>query len=754
MERRSFLKGVGAAAVGIPSAGQLRRLLRGRGEPATNAAKATTAPVAMAAVTVGGAVMRPPSVPLAVSTPYVSTWLPGTDLVGTWPEFWNGAQRGFAGLVRIDGELYTWAGAPVVAGILPAPMTQTSLVVTATRSTFTLEGGGVELVAEWLSPVEPGNPQLQSVPLTLLTITVTAMDGLGHDVQVYADVSGAWVANDPTRKIVWQTSVSTTSRYWSVQLAEQTAYGEDDDMATWGTLVWATERGPAETYQSGSDSSVRSEFAATGRLTCQSDPHFRANDNRQPVFGFASQLPLVSSSPTSISFAVGHARNTPVSYGNVTADADLSGLQALWTAYWPTWQVMTDAFLAGGPATRQRAAVLDAQVEQAATVAYGADYAALCVLALRQTYATTELVIGPQGQPWVFLKEISSGDWTNTVDMLYASAPLWLWLDPAYLAMSIQPVLDWCISPAYQDSPDWEQTALWTGTTSAGQTYPPVKEKYCPHSLGIYPNAPGLGPDNGEQMPVEESAGMLIMAAGWARTVAPETAATFLAPYQTLWSQWAAFLLTQVPAPSPQLSTDEWLGFTSEADWIVASVNLGVKAIIGLAAAAQIAELLDHEADATAWRAAATTAVGEWRSASMDPSGHYLNLGQGSAGTWGTLYNAAAELMIGTDLIPRAVADLQASWYQAQISGYAYGMPNQSDDPDNCKVGWLLLTAAWLARYDADYPVIADLIARPAAYLNNTPNLVPFSDRYNPATAASNGPKGHPIGAIFAPLLS
>jgi hypothetical protein len=64
------------------------------------------------------------------------------------------------------------------------------------------------------------------------------------------------------------------------------------------------------------------------------------------------------------------------------------------------------------------------------------------------------------------------------------------------------------------------------------------------------------------------------------------------------------------------------------------------------------------------------------------------------------------------------------------------------------------LTAAWLARYDADYPVIADLIARPAAYLNNTPNLVPFSDRYNPATAASNGPKGHPIGAIFAPLLS
>ena len=61
-------------------------------------------------VLLGGAEVRPPSVPLAVSSPYLSTWLPATDLTSTVPQFWYGGNRGFAGLIAIDGNVYAWAG--------------------------------------------------------------------------------------------------------------------------------------------------------------------------------------------------------------------------------------------------------------------------------------------------------------------------------------------------------------------------------------------------------------------------------------------------------------------------------------------------------------------------------------------------------------------------------------------------------------------------------------------------------------------
>ncbi|HLH99766.1 MAG TPA: DUF5127 domain-containing protein, partial [Acidimicrobiales bacterium] len=130
-----------------------------------------------------GTSLRPPAVPLAVRSPYVSTWLQSTDLVGQWPRFWTGTITGLCGLARIDGRPYLWAGAPSDS-IRPPAMTQTGLEVTPTRSIFTFAAGGVELEVEWLSPVEPGDRQRQSMPLTLLTVTAAATDGRSHRVAV------------------------------------------------------------------------------------------------------------------------------------------------------------------------------------------------------------------------------------------------------------------------------------------------------------------------------------------------------------------------------------------------------------------------------------------------------------------------------------------------------------------------------------------------------------------------------------------
>ena len=72
-----------------------------------------------------------PSFPLAVKSPYLSTWIrSGKTLYGNWPTFWNGNINGnynminifrlircffilaMAGLVRVDGVTYEFMGWP------------------------------------------------------------------------------------------------------------------------------------------------------------------------------------------------------------------------------------------------------------------------------------------------------------------------------------------------------------------------------------------------------------------------------------------------------------------------------------------------------------------------------------------------------------------------------------------------------------------------------------------------------------------
>lgn len=58
--------------------------------------------------------LRPPSLPLAVKSPYLSTWLQaGSDggnggyLAGEWPTFWTGAVTGWTGMIRVVcGSIY------------------------------------------------------------------------------------------------------------------------------------------------------------------------------------------------------------------------------------------------------------------------------------------------------------------------------------------------------------------------------------------------------------------------------------------------------------------------------------------------------------------------------------------------------------------------------------------------------------------------------------------------------------------------
>jgi Domain of unknown function (DUF5127)/Domain of unknown function (DUF4965)/Domain of unknown function (DUF1793)/Domain of unknown function (DUF4964) len=739
--RRTFLKAsAGAVALpaglglfGVPPSALADDVDRALGGSAAGLS-------ALPSISLGGAAVRPPSVPLAVRSPYMSTWLPATELTSTTPQFWYGNNRGFNGLVDIDGTAYAWAGQPQVNGTVVPALSQTSLQVTATRSIFTANAGGVQLVAEFLSPIEPGDLRRTSVPFTLLTVSVSAIDQASHEVQVYADITGEWVSSVETDPISWNTVTSGANRYWTIQLQNPTPLSETSQMADWGTAVWGAPRTANQTYQAGYADDVWAQFAANRSLANSVDPNFRAIDSNQPVFAFAYDLGTVGGRGSwpelSVSFAIGHVRTPILSYG-----PDATPILPWWTKYWSDWTGPADFFLEDADAARERATALDVRIQGASIYAVDEGYSAATALAARQCYGGFELGIGPDGEPWLLGKEISSDGDDNTVDIWDQAYLMFLYLDPALIPLEMEPILTWCASDGWQDPSLW--SSIWS---NADLKWAAAQTRYCVHDLGVYPTAPGRAPGTDEMMPIEECAGMLIMAASYARQVGRQVAQPFLAKWQLLWTQWAQLLLTQVPTPDTQLTTDDWAPTYLEP---TGSTNLGLKAIIGLAAAAQIATILGDQTNSAAWSQAAQGNVAQWAQLSLDPSGNYLNLEQGATGTWSTIYNGFYEMVIGEQLVPESIKALQAGFYLTKLQ--PYGLPLQTDTTLT-KVAWNFYIPAWLR----DYEIATALYNRDAQYINDTPSLVPYGDRYDTGSAVEvAGIKAHPtLGAVYAGLFA
>jgi hypothetical protein len=715
IDRRRFLQGSGAAVAALGGGLATARTARALATP-TSATPADAGSTA-ARSDITTTPIRPPAAPLIVRSPYLSTWQASTLSPGTWQTFWNGDTTAMGGIVRIDGSSFVFAGDPSI-GDSGAALEQTSLTLTATRSVFTLRGGGVQITLEYLSPIEPGDLERQSIPMAWVLVTAQSVDCASHDVSLYLDVSGEWLSGDTTQEFTWASvSVPSSSgalQVWTMQLAEQQILTEIKDRAQWGTIVLATPQLPGLTYQSGPSGTVRGQFVAQGVLLDTDDTSYTSIEGDGfPSFGFALDLGQVDSQPQTRQFSLGQVRTPLVSYLG-------RPLQPLWTEYFSDWQEMLAFFHADLAGARQRANKLDAKVSADAKKVGGVEYEALCVLALRQAYGATELAVGPDNLPWAFVKEISSDGDTSTVDVIFPAAPVWIYLDPQYLSLLLRPVFAYAAS------------AHWT-------------ERFAPHDLGLYPTASGYAKNGGENMPVEESGNMLIMAAAYTRAAPGTTALVYLqANYGSL-KRWADYLVATLPNVGLQNQTDDFAGK------IAHSVNLALKGIVGVAAMGQIAEACGESAQAVHYRAKAKEFIAYWLKHAQAPGDRHLGLTYRRDNTWGNTYNAYPDALLGTGLVPESVAAEQAAFYRTKTN--RLGLPLQTPHRYG-KTDWQMWLAAWLGRY----PISQELIERVYRYANTTETRVPFCDLYDTVTGAqifgaAQGFRARPVqGGIFAPL--
>ncbi|MCQ8240153.1 glutaminase domain-containing protein [Rhizosaccharibacter radicis] len=692
--------------------------------------------------------IKPPAVPLVTREPYLNVWLRTNtaQAPGVWPAHWNGAVKAITGIVLIDGQPFLFLGAPSTPKIT-RQMVQTSLVTTATQSKFTFTGGGVELDVDFLSPVEAKDLRRLSMPLSDIVTSARSSDGIAHKVEVYYDISGEWAHGDPTQLIRWApetinrdadgSSRKGTLSAWTVTPNSPTVFQQVNDYPSWGTVLFATETTKALTTQSGADADVRTQFVSYGKLTGGNDGvQPRAINDRYPVFAFSNDFGSVGSTPTaSFTALIGHVRDPAINFvGN--------GIPSLWRQYWPAYESMLAFAFNDAAAALKRADKLDAAIDKASSAVGGAHYSALTALSLRQAFAATELTGTSTDDPYLFLEEISSDDNVSTVDVMYPSMPAFLYMNPELVKYLLAPVI------SYSESGLWPQL-------------------FAPHDLGsTYPNATGHNDGGGENMPVEETANMLIMADAYMQHVGKADAAVYANDHYALFKQWATYLLT-IPAgvrypnaldPQFQNQTDDFTGP------IAHSVNLALKGIEAVGAMGQIAKYAGNTRDAKYFRQQAEQLISSWVQLSQNSTGSHLLLQYKEPANpysgdttgepdsyWSLKYNAYPDKLLGLNLLPQSILTEEADFYKTQEHPTGIQLdPRTIDNPPHTftKADWELWTAA-----STNDPTLAqNIIDEVYTYANTTMSGVPFPDYYDPNSSFNAFTARPVVGGLFAPL--
>lgn len=670
---------------------------------------------------------RPPAVPLAVRSPYTSAWS-STSMGGTLNTndviFWPGTPLGWEGIVTVDGISYEYLGTgsnslPRIANLRPAkPLT---VSYDSQYSNFTFAAGPVEVTASFLSPVLPRDLCRTSVPLSYLSTSIRSTDKSDHDVQFYSDVNAAWTAYESNVTTQWDfyqgpniingssnTASTPRSIYsWFIHLQQAYEFAEEMDVALWGNFTYSSSPLEAKnfSFQSGFSVDLRYQYVMQRSLQNMVDAEYRSFATREPAFAYAHDFGLVSTA--SVRYTIGSVQEPAVRY---LTNQGVVPLQPWWSQCYGDIHKMIDFHFHDFDQSRILAAQFESQLKADVNSYYnenmamvyidnttnslpslansthgynGTDqygnqyifdsgngygfldtsnfsgiaipdiqeaeaYYSIVALSTHQIMAAYTLAVPPSSggpnltsnatEPLRFQKEISSNGNVNTVDVMFPAMPFFLYANPDLLRYTMEPLYE------YQE----------------GGFYP---NDYSMHDLGAhYPNATGHVEGDDEYMPVEESGNMILMS--YAYYVFTNDSNYLRVHYPKL-RQFASYLIQFSLTPGKQLSTDDFAG------QLVNQTNLAIKGIVGIAAMAEIARIVDDPSSAENYSSTASSFYTQWESYAIDPSGTHTLLSYQWRSSYSLLYNIYPALLLNLSIIPDSLYEMQSAFYPSvsQIFG-------------------------------------------------------------------------------------
>lgn len=656
------------------------------------------------------ALQRPPAVPLVTYDPYFSIWSMADKLTDQNTKHWTGTEQPLTGLVRIDGVTYRYMGARPSRGV-PA-MQQVALSVAPTHTIYTFEQAGVRLVLSFFTPAFPEDFDLLSLPVTYLTWEVTPTDGKRHSVSICLDIDPILAVNTAEQPVIWSRARDGRLTVLSAGSRDQRVLDHSGDnlRIDWGYFHLAVPDGEQSSLANAAD--AMASFINSGTLPASDDLEMP----KQPGRGNAAHLAV--DFPITIEGSQSATRHVLVSYTDGYKIEYLNRkLRPYWQRNGETPQEMLEAAEARYSTLEQRGREFDRELTADLEHAGGKQYAQLAALAYRQTLAAHGFAADFDGTPMLFPKENFSNGCISTVDVLYPSAPFFLFFNPALLEAQLKPVLE------YAASPRW-------------------KWPFAPHDLGTYPLADGQVYGGGErteenQMPVEESGNMLILLAALGQAQGNWHLAQ---EYWPQLSKWAEYLRLKGLDPENQLSTDDFAGHLAH------NANLSIKAVEGLAAYAEMARGLGKTAVAEDYSSAAKDMATRWEQ--MDIDGDHYKLAFDKPGTWSEKYNLVWDQLLHLNLFPARVRQTELAFYLQHLNRYGLPLDNRAD---YTKLDWQLWTATL-----ADSANQFDALMAPIAKcVNETPSRVPLTDWYDTKTGKQIGFQARSVvGGVYIKALA
>lgn len=660
--------------------------------------------------------IRPSSVPLVTVDPYFSVWSAADRLTDDYTRHWTGQRHAMTGLVRIDGNVWRFAGKVEPRAeryyTEPPALEQTGVTVTPLSTVYTFEAGGIELTVRFLSPLLLDDLDVLSRPASYVSFEAKSIDGREHELSLYYDVTGEWCVDHPKQAVRCESADS--KELLALRIShEQQAYmnrSGDDHRIDWGHFYLAAQRSePARLYVGSDD--LRKRFVRGEQL--------KGEPGDKPE----AQVVADASPVMAVVFDSGSVGATPVSHLAVLAYDDVYAveyfgdrLRAYWRRNGLGAEEMLAAAFAEYESLRERCAAFDRQLLADGEKAGGARYADLLALSYRQSIAAHKLVTDTDGKLLFLSKECYSNGCMATVDVSYPSIPLYLLYNPALVEGMIRPILKYA------------QTDAWPF-------------EFAPHDIGQYPIGNGqVYSDNARegQMPVEECGNMLIMAAA---VCLADGDRQYIFDHMTLLGEWASYLLEHGLDPENQLCTDDFAGHLAR------NANLSVKAIMGVASYAILKQLQGETEEAARYRSAAQDMAVKWGGLAADGDHTKLAFGQENEGTWSLKYNLIWDVLFGTDLFDRDMIRREVAWYLKQSNKYGTPLDSRAT---YTKSDWLVWSAA-LAEQDSDFTALVEPIW---LMLNDTPDRVPFSDWTDTITTRQlNFQHRSVVGGIFMKVL-
>lgn len=550
--------------------------------------------------------------------------------------------------------------------------TQLSVDVQATQTHYSFDCGAVKLNLHFTAPMFMDDLDLLSRPVNYITYEIESKDGGSHDVEIYFEAGPAWALSSAYQKSETTAIVGKNGLlYGKAGSVEQKVLGKSGDMLCidWGYFYMVADNKTSKNMEVGDSYTIRRAFL--GSTDKADDSKLFGNNNMAVV----RNLGKVKASSGKI--MLGYDDQYSIQYfgDNVRPYWNRSGKETIEGQFEKANKEYASLM--------KKCYAFDKKLMEEATAAGGKQYAELCAAVYRQTLAAHKLIETPQGDLVFLSKENNSNGSIGTVDITYPTSPIFLYYNPELAKATMNHIL------YYSESGKWTKP-------------------FAAHDTGTYPWSNGQ--TYGGDMPVEESGNMLITAGAVAKM---EGNAKYAEKHWKVLTIWTDYLVEYGLDPENQLCTDDFAGHFAH------NANLSIKAIMGIASYAMMADMLGQKDVATKYNTIAKEMATKW--VAMAADGDHYKLTFDKSGTWSQKYNLVWDKMMDLNIFPEDVRKTEIAYYLTKQN--IYGLPLDNREAYT-KTDWIM----WTATMAADKAEFEKFIAPVHKFYNETPDRVPMSD--------------------------